>query len=131
MSHIWQKVFDEVLQWHKATFEESKCTFASQLLKLEEELRELENATIDGVDAFLEETVDVLIVSYVLHHRYKSEIGRTVFAYIEADVQMHCPEMYSKIEQLVREKLEINKRRMWVFENGKYHHVEEITNVVQ
>lgn len=131
MSHIWQKVFDEVLQWHKATFEESKCTFASQLLKLEEELRELENATIDGVDAFLEETVDVLIVSYVLHHRYKSEIGRTVFANIETDVQTHCPEMYSKIEQLVREKLEVNKRRMWVFENGKYHHVEEITNVIQ
>lgn len=131
MPHVWQKIFDEVLKWHKETFEEDKCTFESQLLKLEEELKELETATEDGVDAFLEETVDVLIVSYVLDKRYNSQIGATVFANIEYDIQSHAPEMYAKIEQLVHEKLEINKKRIWVFENGKYHHVEVITDVVQ
>ena len=130
--HIWQKVLNECVEWHIDTFEEDKCTFESQLLKLEEEIREASEAALEGVDEYIEELVDVLIVSYVLSVRYKSELGAYVFTTVHSEIQSKCPQYYNKIEKAIENKLERNKRRTWIFIDGKYHHTKEnTTNVIQ
>lgn len=130
MRHIWYDVLNEILEWHKETFAEDKCTHASQLLKLDEEMREMREEVAKG-HSYSEEVVDVLIVSYVLSKRYNCEVGSFVFSTIEGMIRDQFPELYPLINSDLRKKLKVNKSRFWIFKDGKYHHVEEISNAVQ
>ena len=98
-------MIEEIVEWHKKTFPDA--TFESQILKLEEELFEY-NKSYDE-----EELADVLIVSIVLAKRFKSQIGYDIFAYY-----------YDKCcDELIIEKMKINKKRTWHKVNGVYRHV--------
>ncbi len=98
-------MFDEVVKWHKQAF--PVCTKQSQVIKLEEELEEFYK---DGFSD--KELADVLIVAIVLSIRFNSYIGKDILArYYTADK-----------DSLIKEKLEINKRRKWLVVNGTFHH---------
>ena len=132
MEHIWKEILDSAVHWHMDTFKE--CTFESQLVKLEEELNELKDvieAEGEGVDRYIEEVVDVLIVSYVLAIRFNSELGGFVFSEMEHNLISEYPVLAKRVKKALEDKMEINRNRIWVFENGKYHHVEVATNAVQ
>lgn len=132
MEHIWKKILDNAVRWHIDTFKE--CTFESQLVKLEEELNELKDVVEiegEGVDRYVEEVVDVLIVSYVLAIRFNSEVGGFVFSEMEHNLISEYPKLAKRVKKALEDKMKINRNRIWVFENGKYHHVEVATNVVQ
>ena len=132
MKHIWKEILDNAVHWHMDTFKE--CTLESQLVQLEEELNELKDVIEtegEGVDRYVEEVVDVLIVSYVLAIRFNSEVGGFVFSEMEYNLISEYPQLAKKVKKALENKMNINKNRTWVFENGKYHHVEVATNVVQ
>lgn len=133
MAHIWNEVLDDCLKWHRETFSEDKCSHESQLLKLNEELKEMREALEKekSFDNYIKEVVDVLIVSYVLSVRYEDEVGAFVFSEVEKNITLHWPELKPKIRDAIKEKLEVNKKRFWIFEDGKYHHMEEVKNALQ
>ena len=103
------KITDEIAEWHKATFPDA--TFESQILKLEEEIREFYTCYDNE-----EELADILIVSIVLAHRFKSEIGIEIFA------SFFDYENPDRMDKLIKKKMEINRGRTWVKVDGVYRH---------
>lgn len=108
---------DEILEWHKKTF--PKADIKSQLLKLDEELKEVVDAHKNGeTEKAYDELADVYIVSLVLEKRFNSTIG----AYFIGLLQEHpAPELMKR----VKNKMKINKKRTWHEENGVYRHDEK------
>lgn len=107
---------EDIVAWHEKTFPD--ITLGELLLKLEEELGELEDAKWKDGFEFLEEIADVYIVSCALYFRFESYIG------------LHFLETFDStpkkiIKDAVKDKLSKNKKRKWHKVNGIYRHKEE------
>ena len=107
---------EEIVEWHKKTF--PLCTFGSQLEKLDEEIKELCEAIRNGAkNHAAKESADVYIVSLVLLKRFNSHIGSYFLGLFDEYPVPH-------LEDEVRKKMEINKKRVWIFKDGVYRHEE-------
>lgn len=117
------KLIEEIVSWHKKIFPEA--TEESQVLKLDEELKELKKASIDGdMNQVKNESIDVVIVSSVLKDRYSNAIGDVVFSSIMDKISSVAD--FNEVVVALENKLEINKKRKWTFENGVYRHIGEV-----
>lgn len=103
----------DIVAWHTKTFPD--CTFESQLLKLDEEIKEVVASKLEGRIATYEEIADVYIVSVVLAKRYKSAIGKYFVSLVQ---EYPVPNLAVRVEK----KMEINKKRVWVKIKGVYRH---------
>ena len=105
-----------IVSWHKRAF--PNATLESQLLKLEEEVREVTEAQSRGdIDNVHKEMADVYIVSVVLDKRFDSVIGR-YFLWLTNAYPI------PRLKELVGYKMEINKSRNWVCKDGVYRHAD-------
>lgn len=102
---------NEIVEWHKQTFPD--CTMESQLLKLDEELKEA--ATAPSISEKEKEFADVYIVSLVLARRFDSAIGHEFFK------NMNVMDSH-KLLQCVEKKMVINRNRKWIKVGGVYRH---------
>lgn len=117
------KLIEEIVSWHKKTFPEA--TEESQVLKLDEELKELKKASIDGdMNQVKNESIDVVIVSSVLKDRYSNALGDVVFSSIMDKISSVAD--FNEVVVALENKFEINKKRKWTFENGVYRHIGEV-----
>lgn len=102
----------DIVDWHIKTFPDADLP--SQLMKLEEELKEFYEA-IHKKDnkSIRQELADVYIVCIVLRNRYKSYVGLYILHhFFFSDKTMKC----------VYKKMDINVQRTWVKVNGVYRH---------
>lgn len=108
----------EIAKWHKATFPDA--TEESQLLKLQEEIKEFENA---DDDTRFEELADIFIVCSSLIHRWNNLIGNGVALLLFP--LNKSSELLKELKSAVLLKMLTNVERKWVKqENGTYHHVK-------
>ena len=129
MFRIEEDIAKDIVDWHKTNM--PNATLESQLLKLDEELKELRSAAGKVANskepdealqaAALEETADVLICCIVLNKRYNSAIGAVVSNCIASDDD--------RIDLLIRtaiaKKMIKNKARTWEeVKPGYYRHKE-------
>ena len=113
-----KKELAKVIIWHKKTFKDA--TVGGQLLKLEEEYKELEEAVEnENDDETFKEIADVLIVCAGLV-RLGSIIGKVN---IEATLdKMDIKELYNTLEA-IRAKMEVNRARKWdKLKDGRFKH---------
>jgi hypothetical protein len=120
------KFLKDVIKWHKKTM--PHATLATQLIKLEEELAELGEASkaaatkssSDNLELANMEIADVLLCCLVLERRFGSLVGPFVCNNILEDM----PDvMRGSVFTLARLKFEINKSRKWAeVEPGVYRH---------
>lgn len=110
-----EQLNEEILEWHKTTF--PLCTVESQLLKLDEELKEVIECVLKS-ESSQEELADAYIVSLVLAKRYKSTIGGYFVGLFSKE--------YTALWENVKKKMEINKMRKWKKVEGVYRHEEEL-----
>lgn len=108
----YESLCADILQWHADTF--PKATLTTQLLKLEEELYELEHAQPFSEEE-LEERADCFIACLCLK-RFKSCVGK---ALLEDLMPLTDDEL-----RAVKGKFEVLKTRKWECFNGVYHHVK-------
>ena len=117
---INKELQQEIITWHKSVFADAELE--SQVLKWQEEYRELEQA--DDYATFLEEYADCIIVA-TSFLRY-GEIGETLnlvfMKFLESERNDWNIDK-EEIEEAVERKLKINKERNW-FKNsqGIYKH---------
>lgn len=107
-----------VAKWHKKTFKDA--TMGGQLLKLEEEYKELVEAIDKGNNKEIyQEMADVLIVSAGLI-RLNSLIGSF---HIEINLEkMDIKELINTLKA-IREKMKINRARKWdKLKDGRFKH---------
>lgn len=104
---------EAIVEWHKKTFPDADLP--SQLMKLEEELKEFYEATkLTDHDSIMQEIADIYIVSVVLARRYHSRIGvKYLKDFGFSDVQ---------IIEYVSNKMDKNVNRKWCKINGVYRH---------
>ena len=111
-----KKLDCDIVAWHKRAFPDA--TLGSQLLKLEEEIREVTEAKSRGdTDHANKEMADVYIVSVVLDKRFDSVIGRYFLWLTNAHP-------IPRLKELVEYKMEINKSRNWICKDGVYRHAD-------
>lgn len=113
-----KKELAKVIIWHKKTFKDA--TIGGQLLKLEEEYKELAEAVKnENAEETFKEIADVLIVSAGLV-RFDSFVGKIN---IETTLDtMDIKELYNTLEAL-REKMKINRARKWdKLKDGRFKH---------
>lgn len=111
-----KKLMNAIVNWHTRTFPD--CTKAEQLLKLDEELREVcdfmrENKKPQAY----EELADSYIAAVALAVRFDSTIGKYFVSLIE---ERPSPKLIEEVNQ----KLAINKKRKWHKVDGVYRHVD-------
>lgn len=105
-----------IAEWHKITFPEA--TLESQLLKLDEELKEVVAAQrAREFEHSYNELADVYIVACSLKIRFNSTIGSYFVGLIEEKLS---PNLQARIDK----KMDENLKRKWEFKNGVYRHVE-------
>lgn len=103
---------EEIAKWHAKIF--PNATEASQLLKLEEELKERLNA--GPAECRMEETADVIIVCTALKLRWNSRIAEII-----ADSFCADPVVCEKIAAFVDIKMHENLHRRWkIIPGGEY-----------
>jgi predicted house-cleaning noncanonical NTP pyrophosphatase (MazG superfamily) len=108
---------EEIAKWHEATFPD--VTEESQILKLQEEIKEFENSE----DHDIEELADVFIVCSSLIHRWNNLIGNGV-ALMLFPLDKTVNDL-KELKSAVLLKMLTNVERKWVKqENGTYHHVK-------
>lgn len=105
---------DDIETWHEETFPDA--TLEGQLIKLEEELKELDEAT-EG-DEVMKEASDVLIVCAGLR-RWNSMVGKTF-------EELFLIEENEVLQTFINAKMEKNKARIWAkTAEGTYHHTNK------
>ena len=107
-----KKIDKDILEWHTKTFPEAKLE--KQLVKLEEEYSEWRESL--GRDIM--EAADVYIVATVLKNRFNSKVGECFITLIENGWR------YNEVMKAVKQKMEINKNRVWDCKDGICHHKE-------
>lgn len=114
-----KKEIKKATKWHAKTFKDA--TLSGQLLKLEEEFKELraEVRKKDSRKKVLKETADVLIVSAGLK-RFDSPISDFIVGAIIENTDLDS--LY-KILEALREKMQINRARKWEKQkDGRFKH---------
>lgn len=109
---------ESISEWHKETF--PNATLASQLLKMHEELLELQNTDVEDTDKFTEELADCLIVASTLAGRFKSPVGNLIVSTLLPDKNL--PAVCLHIMYAINEKMEKNLKRKWKKHKGVYRH---------
>lgn len=106
----------KVKKWNEKTFPDA--TMAGQLMKLEEELKELKEAGMDKKE-FYKELADVFIVLGGLS-RWDSLIGN-IITHLYLDNA--SSNIRRKILKAIRRKMDINRKRTWTKSgDGKFQH---------
>lgn len=104
---------EKIVDWHRKTF--PNITLSEQLLKLEEELKEVVEEQRKGEkEKSYDEMADVYIVCTVLDKRFDSTTGR----YFLGLIKEHP---VGNLKKRVFKKMDINVKRKW---NGTKH-IEE------
>lgn len=103
----------DIVEWHKKTFPDADLH--SQLMKLEEELKEYKEAYNDIKKR--QELADVYIVCLVLRKRYKSYIGLFILQHFFIS---------DRTMEYVYAKMDVNSKRTWVKINGVYRHKDKV-----
>ena len=109
---------DEVSRWNRQTFK--NATLGGQLAKLEEEMREYENADAESEGL---ELADIFIVIGGLR-RFNSLIGQGMFeAYTESAKTKYIEELIKNIDKKMAINRKCSKRGVWKqMPDGSYHH---------
>ena len=100
------QLIKDILRWHIKTF--PKATLETQLLKVNNEMAEMMNATTPA--NYIEEWADVCIASVSLAERFNSWLGKYLllkYFYDLDDSQKNI------IRQAIKRKMKINKKRTW------------------
>lgn len=87
-----------------------------QLLKLEEELNEVETA--ETLQNRIEKIADCIICCIGIY-RFAPKTAQFIIKSILQQNDEHIPEIYDAVNY----KWQINLSRKWEYKNGKYHHV--------
>lgn len=109
MSSLIQKIEE-----HKKLF--PLADLSGQLLKLEEELNEVETA--ETLQEKIEEIADCIICCIGIY-RFAPQTAQFIINSIVQQNDDHIVEIYEAVEA----KWKINLGRKWEYKNGKYHHV--------
>lgn len=108
------KLSNEIGAWNQMQF--PNATMISQMEKLEEEIEEMD-MSVSIMDNF-KEIVDVFIVASALYYRFGSHLGLHTLDIIKERVKYN-----NHFYDMVKEKMEINKKRNWKeVSDGVYHH---------
>lgn len=92
------------------------CTLESQVLKMEEECKEL--YMVQNTDNAVKELADCIIVCAGIY-RFTPNFARTVAnEIINANI-----DIVEELEKEVNRKWQINLKRKWEFKNGVYKHI--------
>lgn len=114
MKEIMKKISEE----HELIF--PKANIGTQILKLEEEFSELENA--ENFEEVIKELADCFIVCCGIY-RFSRRIANLCASNIIDCVREEGIRDIFKSE--VIKKWEFNKKRKWILKNGIYHHIGE------
>lgn len=109
MSNLLQKIEE-----HKKLF--PLADLSGQLMKLEEELNEVETAKT--LQDKIEELADCIICCIGIY-RFAPKTAHFIIKSIVQQNDAYLPEIYDAVEA----KWKINQNRKWEYKNGKYHHV--------
>ena len=109
MSTLPQKIEE-----HKKLF--PLADLRGQLLKLEEELNEVETAKT--LQNRIEEIADCIICCIGIY-RFAPKTAQFIIKSILQENDEHIVEIYKTVEN----KWQINLNRKWEYKNGKYHHI--------
>lgn len=117
----FDKIIDETMYWHAETFPDAK--FQEQLIKLEEEMKEMAEAK--SVWEKEKEFADVMIVCAGLK-RWDCQIAN----YFIRQARGYCAgNALSIINKRIIEKMKKNRKRVWErMPDGTFHHKEKEEN---
>lgn len=116
---MFENEMKEIEDWNRATFK--NATKAGQLMKLEEEMWEVAEASEGDTKHFIEEQADVWIVLAGLR-RFNSIIGHALEIYLKKNT-LSKPEKKIAMLGAILRKMDINKARKWDKPvNGLYKH---------
>lgn len=110
---IFNERLENIKKWHARTF--PKATLATQILKLEEELKEAKTAP---EKKFAQEVADIFIVCAGLK-RWSSLIAEF---FIDKFLTQASTETILLMLEEIEKKMKINKKRRWNEKNGYYRH---------
>lgn len=113
-----EKLRQKITKEHEQLF--PLATLISQILKLEEELEELEKA--EDMYKAISEMADCFIVCCGIYRFSKRVALMLMSAVLTAAEELGYLDVMLKS---VEAKWEFNKTRKWEFKDGKYHHVGE------
>ena len=124
-----QELEQEIIQWHTATF--PQATLESQILKWQEEFKELEQA--NNYRSYLLELCDCIIVATAFKRYGKAgEVLSRTFNDCLLSVLDNKKENWdfdkAILTRFVKTKLEINKTRKWELIDGVYRHIVDTNN---
>ena len=109
MSNLLQKIEE-----HKKLF--PLADLSNQLLKLEEELNEVNAA--NSLEHRIEELADCIICCIGIY-RFAPQTAH----FIIKSILLQNDDYLTNIYDAVEEKWKINLNRKWEYKNGKYHHI--------
>lgn len=105
----------EIKIWHEQTFPDT--SLSEQLLKLEEELQEWDDAV--NTENELKEAADIFIVCCGLK-RWNSYVG----SFVRDNLIDYYVSSYDLLKCYIITKFDKNKKRVWQKQsNGTYHHI--------
>lgn len=104
-----------VIEWNKTAFPEN--TLSMQAMKITEEFKEAMESQDRG--DFLSEFVDFFIATIGLKRFSEEKFYTSMGALFSIN-----PFGLNKLVEEGFKKMEINKRRKWILQNGVYHHKE-------
>lgn len=112
---LFDSIIEDVKEWHEKTFPDAK--FSEQLIKLEEEMKEMTEAVTTWEKE--KEFADVMIVCAGLK-RWNCHIAD----YFIRQARSYCGGCaLSLINKKIIEKMEKNRKRVWErMQDGTFHH---------
>lgn len=114
--------FDEMAKAHERLF--PKADLASQIYKLEEEIKEYDEALSNNdKEQEIKELADIGIVCIGIY-RFTQQVAMWVYDECENMCFFRgCPQ--KRLEDEIKRKWAVNESRKWEWNGKTYHHVED------
>lgn len=107
-----KETIETIIQWQRETF--PNATLEGQIEKFKDERKEWEQAEMHYEELW--EAADMFIVACGIA-RFSLRIALGYFAEVE-----NISSSYDGFDDAINEKMEINRKRQWNFNNGQYQH---------
>ncbi len=114
MKRIYRWTHTKIAEWNKATFPKNSAIL--QLLKIEEEMKEMDKELGISFERWIEEWADISIACAAGWYRFKLVTALNILKLIESMPEYHL------IMEARDKKMDVNIKRIWEGNN----HVEEI-----
>jgi hypothetical protein len=110
-----EETIKSIIEWHEHTFPDA--TLDGQIEKFNDEHKEWERAETDEDE--IQEAADMFIVCCGIA-RFSLRIALSFF-----DIVAMVSSAYAGFDDVINEKMQINRQRKWAVGKGNYQHVSE------